>query len=305
LLVYRLRDLPLQDYGGTDHIPPELLADEDRFFRIELGGRPMGLRIAEDDKTVYVANYLQNAVQVVDLEDRTVRDSILLGGAEEPSLARRGAAIFYDADRSLDGWYSCHSCHYDGGTNSVAMDTMNDGTRFSFKTVLPLYNLRKTGPWTWHGWQQELDDAMEKSFQSTMQGPPILGEDRKAVIAFLDSLQPPPNPHRESDTERSAAVLRGKQIFESARGGCATCHHGPEFTDGEIHDVGLGSDKDRYTGFNTPSLKNVFRKVLYVHDGRSKSLDEVLSGPHAPENVAGETLSPQERSDLIAYVMSL
>jgi len=72
---------------------------------------------------VFVANYLDNSVQIVDLEERRVTQTIALGGPGEPSLARRGEAIFYDGRRSLDQWYSCHSCHYEGGTNAVAMDT--------------------------------------------------------------------------------------------------------------------------------------------------------------------------------------
>src|SRR2546423_11011523 len=41
LLVYRTDSLPLKDYGGTDHIDPQLLKDADRFYRIELGHPPM------------------------------------------------------------------------------------------------------------------------------------------------------------------------------------------------------------------------------------------------------------------------
>ena len=78
--------------------------------------------------------------------------------------------IFYDGRRSLDQWYSCHSCHQDGGTNARPMDTMNDGTEMTLKTVLPLYHVTETFPWTWHGWQTNLTDAMEKSITSTMQG---------------------------------------------------------------------------------------------------------------------------------------
>ena len=91
LLVYRTEGLPLKDYGGTDHVDPELLKDSGRFYRIELGGRPMGLRLGHDDRTVFVANYLDNSVQVVDLIERKLISTISLGGPNEPSLARRGA----------------------------------------------------------------------------------------------------------------------------------------------------------------------------------------------------------------------
>src|SRR5262245_21515037 len=87
LLVYRTDGLPLKDYGGSDHIDPDLLKDENRFYRIELGGRPMGLKIGRDDRTAYVTNYLDNSVQVVDLEERKIVRAIPLGGPIAPSLA--------------------------------------------------------------------------------------------------------------------------------------------------------------------------------------------------------------------------
>ena len=77
-------------------------------------------------------------MQVVDLEERQVTRTIELGGPVQTSLARRGEAIFYDGQRSLDQWYSCHSCHYEGGTNATVMDTLNDGSNDTFKTVLSL-----------------------------------------------------------------------------------------------------------------------------------------------------------------------
>lgn len=306
LLVYRTRGLPLKDYGGSDHVDPELLKDSDRFFRIELGGRPMGLRIGADDRMVYVSNYLDNSVQVVDLEARKIVRKISLGGIGEQSIERRGEAIFYDARRSLDQWYSCHTCHYEGGTNSVPTDTLNDGTPFTFKTVLPLYQLHETGPWTWHGWQTDLEAAMKKSLHDTMLGPVASDEDAAALLAYLKSKEVPPNPFRKRDGSLTTAALRGKSIFESNKAACATCHNGPHFTDGKIRDVGLGSQRDRYPGFNTPSLKNVYQKVKLLHDGRSESLSDVLSGPHSPEKVAGtQPLTKDELADLVAYLKSL
>jgi YVTN family beta-propeller protein len=306
LLVYRTTGLPLIDYGGTDHIDPDLLKDDNRFHRIELGGRPMGLRIGKDDNTVYVANYLDNSVQVVDLAARKIARTIPLGGPKTPSLARQGEAVFYDARKSLDQWYSCHTCHFEGGTTSVPTDTSNDGSPFTFKTVLPLQNLAETGPWTWHGWQTDLHAAMKKSLTETMLGPPPTDEDARALLAWLQSLEEPPNPFRQKDGSLSAAAERGRVVFNSEKAACATCHSGPHFTDGQIHDVGLGSPRDRYQGFNTPSLRGVYARVKLLHDGRADSLEAVLTGDHSPEKVSGTPpLTAQERSDLIEYLKSL
>jgi DNA-binding beta-propeller fold protein YncE len=306
LLVYRTDGLPLKDYGGTDHIDPELLKDSDRFHRIELGGRPMGLAISKDDRGVYVANYLDNSVQIVNLEERKVVHRIRLGGPAEPSPARRGETIFYDARRSLDQWYSCHTCHYEGGANSVPMDTLNDGTAFTFKTVLSLFNLQHTGPWTWHGWQSDLHAGMRKSLTETMLGPQPTDDDVEALLTYLQSLEVPPNPFREKDGSLSAAAHRGKLIFESDQAACATCHSGPYFTDGQIHDIGLGSPRDKYKGYNTPSLRGLYSRVKLLHDGRADSLESLLTGPHAPEKVAGTVpLSAEAIADLIEYLKSL
>jgi YVTN family beta-propeller protein len=307
LLVFRMAELPWQDYGGPgDHIDPNLLRDRGRFYRIPLGGRPMAVRYARDGKRVYVANYLTNAVQVVDVPGRKVEQTIELGGPREPSLARRGEAIFYDGRRSLDQWYSCHSCHYEGHTNAQSMDTRNDGSNGTFKTVLSLRNVTHTGPWTWHGWQKDLDAAMVKSITDTMLGPRPSPDDVKAMIAFLATLRVPPNPHRNTDGSLTEAARRGEKIFKGAVAACSRCHSGPYFTDGRVHDVGTGERSDRYRGYNPPSLLGVYDRVLYLHDGRARTLEETLKGPHNPARVTvnGE-LSDEEFRDLLAYVKSL
>ena len=307
LLVYRLQDLPFVSTGGPgDLIDQRLLADRDLFYRIETGGRPMGLQIAADHRTVFVANYLDDSVQEVDLVSREVTREFHVGGPKEKSLARRGMEIFYDGRRSLDQWYSCATCHQDGGINSRPMDTWNDGTALTPKMVLPLHNLPRTGPWTWHGWQTDLKAAMHKSLKDTMIGPPPSPGDAEAMIAFFGELQPPPNPFRNEDGSLSVAAERGRRVFESRKAACVHCHTGAFFTDGRIHDVGLGSDEDVYQGYNTPSLVGVYRKVRYLHNGRARTQERVLTDLHAPEKVAGEApLTEQEVADLIAYLKSL
>jgi YVTN family beta-propeller protein len=320
MLVLRLPGLPFQDYGGPgDHIHPELLKDTSRFDRVPLGGRPMAVRCTRDGRRLFVANYLLNAVQVVELPagprpapDGTgpVRAQVVrtidLGGPKEPSLARRGEAIFYDGRRSLDQWYSCHSCHYEGHTNAVTMDTRNDGRNGNFKVVLSLRHVTRTGPWTWHGWQKDLDAALRKSLTDTMQRPEPTAADVQALTAFLDTLAPPPNPNRNPDGSLPEAARRGEQVFQSDRAGCARCHSGPYFTDGRIHNVGTGEAGDVYKGYNPPTLLGVYDRVLYLHDGRARTLEEALKGPHHPAKVTGRgELTEEEWTDLLAYLKTL
>lgn len=307
LLVYRLPDLPFVSAGGPgDLIEPALERDRDRFDRIDVGGRPLGMVLDGESHRLYVANYLRNSVQLVDIDSRTVVQEIALGGPAEPSLARRGMAIFYDGQRSLDQWYSCHSCHQDGGVNSRPMDTMNDGTERTLKTVLPLFHVTHTAPWTWHGWQTSLEDAVHTSITTTMQGAEPTPHDVRAVIAFLEQLPAPPNPFLQPNGQLTASAERGKEIFHSEAAGCARCHAGDYLTDGQMHDVGLGSEKDYYQGYNTPSLVGVYRKVRWLHTGRARSLEQVLEEFHSPEAVSGTAkLTDDERAALVDYLRSL
>jgi len=307
LLAYRSEGLPFEDASSPGDLgDPRIYKNPERFFRVPLGGRPLAVRAAKDNRRVFVANYLDNCVQVVDLHERKLVQTIPLGGPAEPSLVRRGEAEFYDAKNSLDQWYSCHSCHNEGGTSAVTMDTLNDGSQRTFKTVLPLFNVTRTAPWTWHGWQKDLHESIHNSVKQTMLGPEPGEEKLDAIIAYLDQMQPPPNPHREADGGLSEAAQRGEAVFHSAKAGCANCHGGPLFTDGQIHDVGLGSTKDRYEGYNTPSLIGVYRKVRLLHHGRAKDLEEVLTEYHNPASVTGQgELTDEQRGDLIEFLKSL
>jgi cytochrome c peroxidase len=305
-LVFKLPGLPFQDYGGPgDHIDAKLLIDGERFDRIPLGGRPMAVRYSQHGDRAYVANYLLGAIQVVDVAGRKVERTIALADEGPPSLARRGEALFYDAKRSLDQWYSCHSCHYEGHTNALAMDTNNDGRFGNFKTVLSLRGAAQTGPWFWHGWADDFNAAIRKSMTDTMLGPEPSDADVEALAAFVETLAPPPNPHLVSG-ELSEAALRGKAVFHGDKAGCVQCHSAPNFTDAATHDVGLSSTEDSYEGYNAPSLRGIYDRMLYLHDGRATTLEEVLTGPHNPNRVTGAgELTAEELQDLLAYLKSL
>lgn len=307
------RRLPWRINSSRDLMHAELLKGDGRFRRVPTGGRPTELAFAPDGKTLYAANYFLNAVQVIDADAGRVARTIALGGPETPSLARRGEMLFHDATRSFNQWYSCATCHDDGHTSGLDFDTLNDGSqdlstshRRSRKKVPTLRRVTRTGPWTWHGWQDSIEDAAVESFTKSMRGKQPSADDVRAVAAYLDTLDYPPNPYRNPDGSLTEAARRGETVFRSAKAACQTCHAGPEFTDGKVHVVGLEEPDDAYRGYNPPSLRGLYDKDPYLHDGRAKSLRDLLTGPHDPETVNGSgPLSEQELDDLIAYLKSL
>jgi len=313
LLRQGKKPLPWREGIGRDVMAADLVKDRSRFRRVALGGRPTDLAFAPDGRTLYAANYLDNALQVIDAESATLTRTIALGGPESPSLARRGEALFHDANRSANHWYSCNTCHSDGHTNGQDFDTLNDGWQDlssnhlrSRKKVPTLRRVVATGPWTWHGWQDSIDDAIIESFTKSMQGQRPTDGEVRALAAYLTTLDYPRNPHLGPDGGPTPAARRGEAVFRSANAGCASCHGGPEFTDGKLHDVGLNERGDVYKGHNPPSLRGVYDKDPYLHDGRARTLREALVGVHSPESLVGGTaLSDPDLDDLIAYLEGL
>ncbi len=293
--------LPFVGHGGPgDHIERALLEDAKRFRRVTLGGRPVSARFSPDGKSVVVANALLNAVQVVDVETGKVARTIALGGPAQPSRERRGEAIFYDGTRSFRQWYSCHSCHAEGHTNGGAYDTFGDGRYGNPKKTPSLRGVTKTGPWTWHGSQRDLRESIRATFKTTMQGAEPSGEDLDAVVAFLATVDFAP-PRDEAVTE---GARRGKALFRAK--GCQDCHAAPHFTSELVAEVGLESKDDAHKGFNPPALRGVGRRGPWLHDGRARTLEEVLRTHHAPSRANGEKdLTEEELRDVVEYLKTL
>jgi cytochrome c peroxidase len=124
------------------------------------------------------------------------------------------------------------------------------------------------------------------------------------VLAYLDTLEHPPNPHRGPGGSLSVAAQRGEALFHgTAR--CARCHKGEDYTSEETYDVGLEPDGSPYKHWNPPSLRGVYDRGPFLHDARARTLNELLQNHHVPEKLGGKALTPAEREDLVAFLNSL
>jgi cytochrome c peroxidase len=281
-------------------IDPKLHKDAARYKRNVVRGRPVDVAYLPDGRHVVAANYLRNQLQVVEAAGGEIVKEIALGGPKEPSAARKGEAILYDATRSWHDWFSCNTCHAEGHTNGGMYDTFNDGKYGNPKKVLSLRGVSKTGPWTWHGQQKDLRGSLQGSFTRTMAREPINRDDLEAFVAFLATLDfgpPPPVPD-------AAAAKRGEAVFQAK--GCDACHAPPLYTDKEITLTGLESKDDAFKGFSPPSLRGVGRRAPYLHDSRAKTLEEVLEKHHRPSQLTGkDDPTAEELRDLVAFLRSL
>ena len=112
---------------------------------------------------------------------------------------------------------------------------------------------------------------------------------------------------------------------------CSHCHVDPLFTDLSFQNNGIHTEdelngkssekgresvtlnpNDRFK-FKVPTLRNVARTAPYMHDGRLKSLEEVMNhynmggnpGFNVNPNVRNLNLSKQDISDVIAFLHTL
>lgn len=267
--------------------------------RITVGRRPTAVTLDHRERLAYVTDAFDDSIYVIDVREAKTLATISLGPQPELTLEDQGERLFYDARLSLDGWYSCHSCHTDGHTNGLLSDNLGDGGYGAPKRVLSLLGAGDTSPWAWNGKVPTLELQIRKSIESTMQGRKPRDEQVAALAAYLRTLAPPPSLDPLRGQSDAAATDRGRKLFESR--GCASCHVPPSYASAETFDVGL-KDELGETYFNPPSLRGVGQRAPYFHDNRAATLESVLQEHRHPR---GSSLSAEERRDLIAFLNSI
>ena len=106
----------------------ELLSGDGRFRRVPLGGRPTEIAFAPTARLSTWPTTWPTRCRWSTRSRRRLTGTIHPGGPRTLSLARKGEILFHQAERSFNQWYSCNTCHSDGGhTSGLNFDTLNDG----------------------------------------------------------------------------------------------------------------------------------------------------------------------------------
>lgn len=136
----------------------------------------------------------------------------------------------------------------------------------------------------------------------------VMADVARALAALVETFETPPTPFdRFRDAlARGEAItpwvysepaMRGAKLFVA---NCSTCHSGPNFSNGELRDDGLGR-------FKVPTLRHLLLTAPYAHDGRFGTLADVVR--HYSETAGGELkplkLSAAGQSDLVVFLESL
>jgi DNA-binding beta-propeller fold protein YncE len=269
---------------------------------VPAGARPTAVQVAADGTWACVANTLGDSLTFIDIKAGQAISEASLGPMPQPSASDRGESLYFDARLSLDGWFSCHSCHTDGHTNGLLVDNLSDGSFGSAKRVLSLLGTGQTGPWAWNGGMTDLDGQIRRSIESTMQGETPTDAQVSDLAAYLRTLEPPPASASLSvdGPELTTDIEHGSVLFHSL--GCADCHRpDARYTTAVTHPPGLAGQQTTER-FNPPSLLGVSQGGPYLHDNRAANLAEVFT-KHRHQLSA--ELTPAELSALLRFLESL
>lgn len=265
-----------------------------------------------------------------------------------------GRKLFYDPILSGDNTLSCAGCHTqntafsDSSRFSIGIDKIA-GTRNSPTIINPVWGTS----FFWDGRSKTLEEqALEpvpnpiemhlkwseaiSKLQNHTDYPSLFtkafGTDKiskelaaKAIAQFERTFISANSKYDKrvfTDSEK-----RGFELYFTEKADCFHCHGTVLLTDNLFHnngldsvfsDLGLGKRTQNpadYGKFKTPTLRNVEFSAPYMHDGRFKTLEEVVdfysNGLKYSESIdplmknvfrGGIRLSESEKTDLIAFL---
>ena len=300
---------------------------------------PTGVAVTRDGQTAMVLSRWDRSVsrvRIADVHSPSIVKTLRV--TKEPWETKRieGAILFHgsrDSRMTAYRWMSCGVCHLEGGivSDGLVWDLTAGLGSPKLSDTMELANTRGTSPPFFHRGIRDPVPALERFAAIFQRGSGFMGkaaaedappepanwdapsprgektpEAWMAILTYINSLQPRPNPHMDGKLPRAeirAAARRGRAIFFDQDVGCSHCHSGPRWTVSgnpqrdSVFNVGTGAKLD------TPSLDGLWDTAPYLHDGRAHTLEEVFT-KYNPRDLHGKTshLSKQQLSDLVTFL---
>ncbi len=295
VIDYRAMIEKLKNYkGGTEQLAYDLRFLYGMRQRVPMVGNGPRLMAAKGDK-IYIPTYFSDTLNILNLKDNSI-EWIATNPYFRESMANKGEKIFNDATYCYQNWQSCNGCHPgDGRTDGMNWDLMNDGVGNPKNCKSLLFSIQ-TPPAMITGIRTSAELANRKGF-THIQFYEIPEDDALCVDEYVRTLRPVPSPLLV-DGKLSEKAERGKKVYQKLR--CDDCHSGPYFTDLKMYRI--GDDIEFEKGWDTPTLREVWRTAPYLFDGRAATMEEVYTvHKHGIER----KVSQKEIEELVEYVNSL
>ena len=225
---------------------------------------------------------------------------------------------------------SCFECHVNGHTNG-ATHLVGDIRPQEFRHRIETPSLRGVNVQKIFGSQRALSSVEDftefEQRAAYFDGDPVIATkkgvnvlERGSQVHFMAELQKlfdfPPAPRLRIDgrldpSKATEQELRGQAVF-FGKGGCATCHVPPYYTDSLMHNLRaerfykprmangamMGADGP----IKTFPLRGIKDSPPYLHDGRLLTLDDTVEFFNL---ILGVKLTAEEKKDLVAFMRAL
>lgn len=248
--------------------------------RIPVPAGPTGLVVDEDRGRAIVWSQFDHRLSFIDIKSSNLNPGVVsrkpegaFAGWPDAELAR-GRILFHksnDARISGDG-RACASCHPEGRDDGLVWMTPVG----PHQTMMLAGKLNAPEPFGWSAMSRNLpvhvQDTLARLGGRGLKVPGGDQADFKALLAYIVSMKAP-NGRSAVKARDEAAIERGRSLFEGEKQGCAGCHPGGG-SDGHRYDVKSGSFKGEM--FDTPVLHSIRGTAPYFHDGRYKTLEELI-----------------------------
>lgn len=262
--------------------------------RVPLKGNGPRAMVLSGGKLI-VPTYFADVLNVVDVNTCEVKAMDINPGREETAV-HKGEKYFNDASHCFQNWQSCNGCHPgDARTDGMNWDLMNDGVGNS-KNCKSLLFSHETPPNMISGIRAHAEHAVRAGY-NFIQFFEVSEEDASCVDEYLKSLRPVPSPYLVNG-ELSELAKKGRKVFEKLK--CGDCHSGPYYTDLKYHRI--GEDIEFEKGWDTPTLREVWRTAPYLFDGRAATMEEVFE---VHKHGIDKKVSKKDIEALVEYVNSL
>ncbi|MFL5343784.1 MAG: MtsA protein [Hyalangium sp.] len=337
-----LQELPMPLPENTPRARPDEDYGKEGRAGVELHSGPRSLALAPDGHTLYVLNRHTGTVAVVDVtqarsgQARVVRQ---LPVTEMRTQAkRRLGQVLYYADMGRTAM-SCDACHVEGHTGGVFFEKTKPMRIYRSSTVR---GSRDTPPYFTPASTHSIAETIKTvGARNRFQNPKLTDEEVEALTLYTSLVPTLPNPFRGEDGAppetltlpdgRTGRPAEGRALFEG-KGGCVACHPAPLYTldqdpqtRGKYLDVGTPialplrlDQQELLLGAAPPALIgawDIWPMLTSGAAGFEVQADRLTVGTRfplraviesaGPKHGNAQALTPQERDDLLSFLLTL
>lgn len=337
-----LQELPIPLPEQTPRARPNEDYGKEGRAGVELHSGPRSLALAPDGRTLYVLNRHTGTVAVVDVADARKGQARVVKQLPVTEMRtqtkRRLGQVLYFADMGRTAM-SCDACHLEGHTGGVFFEKTKPMRIYRSTTVR---GSRDTPPYFTPASTHSIAETIKTvGNRNRFQNPALTDVEVEALSLFTSLVPTLPNPFRGEDGAPPETLVlpdghtgrpaEGQALFEG-KGGCTACHPAPLYTldqdpatRGKYLEVGTPialplrlDQQELVPGAAPPALLgtwDVWPLLTSASAGYEVKGDRLVVGTRfplravlensGPQHGNAQALTPQERDDLLAFLLTL